>query len=193
MAGRIQVEGHLSVEGLRERYREAEDPVTRSHFQIIWLMASGNTVAACAAATGFSQRWIELLVRRYNAGGADSLGDRRRANKGAAPLLTAEHLAALAEAVAKPPPDGGLWSGPKVAAWIADKTGRAHVHPQRGWDYLRRLDQTWQTPRPRHERTASPEACDAFKENSSTRRIRRARHTRRPGSRSGRSTSTALA
>lgn len=193
MGGRIHVEGHLGVEALRERYRGADHPVARSHFHIVWLMASGSSVSECAAASGYSVRWIEKLVQRYNAGGPDSLGDRRRANKGAVPLLTAEQLAALAAAVAKSPPDGGLWTGPKVAAWIARETGRAHVHPQRGWAYLRRLDQTWQTPRPRHEQTASPEDQEAFKKNSGKPWIRRARQNRRPGSRSGRSTSTASA
>ena len=88
--------------------------------------------------TGYSVRWIEMLAKRYNAGGPDSLGDRRRANKGAKPLLTAEQLASLAETVASQLPDGGLWTGPKVAAWIARETGRAHVRPQRGWADLRR-------------------------------------------------------
>ena len=193
MTGRIQVEGYLSVAALRERYRGADHGVARSHFQIIWLMASGNSVCECAAATGYSVRWIEKLVQRYNAGGPDSLGDRRRGNKGARPLLTAEQLAALAEAVANPPPDGGLWTGPKVAAWIARETGRAHVHPQRGWAYPRRLGQTLQTPRPRHEQTATPEEQDAFKKNSRKPWIRRARQNRGPGSRSGRSTSTGSA
>ena len=72
-------------------------------------------------------------------------------------------MASLAEAVAGPPPDGGLWTGPKVAAWIGRETGRAHVHPQRGWAYLRRLDQSWQTPRPHHEQAATPEEQEAFK------------------------------
>ncbi len=162
MTGRIQIEGYLGTEALRERYRGADHPVARSHFHIIWLLASGSSVCECAAASGYSVRWIEKLAQRDNAGGPDSLGDRRRANKGAKPLLTAEQLASLAEAVAIPPPDGGLWTGPKVAASIARATGRDHVHPQRGWAYLRRLDQTWQTPRPYHEQTATLAEQEGF-------------------------------
>lgn len=189
MTGRVQIEGYLGAEALHERYRGADHPVARSHFHIIWLLASGSSVAECAAASGYSIRWIEILAQRYNAGGPDSLGDRRRANKGAKPLLTAEQLASLAEAVSSPPPDGGLWTGPKVAAWMGRETGRGHVHPQRGWAYLRRLDQTWQTPRPYHEQTATPEEQEGFKKNSRKPWIRRARQNRMPGSRSGRSTS----
>ena len=132
MTGRIRVEGYLGAEALRERYRGAAHPVARSHFHIIWLLARGSSVAECAAASGYSTRWVEILAQRHNAGGPDSLGARRRANKGAKPLLTAEQLASLAEAVARPPPDGGLWTGQKVAAWIGRATGCDHVHPQRG-------------------------------------------------------------
>ena len=70
MTGRIQIEGYLSAEALRERYWGADDLVARSHFHIIWLMASGSSVSECAAASGYSVRWIEILVRRYNAAAA---------------------------------------------------------------------------------------------------------------------------
>ncbi len=49
-----------------------------------------------------------------------------------------------------------------MAAWIGRETGRDHVPPQRGWAYLRRLDQTWQTPRPYHEQMATAEEREGF-------------------------------
>jgi len=58
-------------------------------------------------------------------------------------LLTLAQQQELKEALQSPPPDGGAWSGPKVAEWIAQKTGRQHVWPQRGWDYLKRLGINW--------------------------------------------------
>jgi Winged helix-turn helix len=48
------------------------------------------------------------------------------------------------------PADGGLWSGPKVAAWMAERLGRP-VDPRRGWDYLQRLGRSTRVPRPQHE------------------------------------------
>jgi transposase len=78
-------------------------------------------------------------------------------------LLSARQQAELDQALQSPPADGGLWSGPKVAQWIAKKTGRAHVHPQRGWDYLQRLNYSGQRPRPRHA-NADEAAQAAFKE-----------------------------
>jgi hypothetical protein len=43
-------------------------------------------------------------------------------------------------------PDGGLWTGRKVACWITGRIGRT-VSPQRRVEYLRRLDLTRQVPR----------------------------------------------
>ena len=182
---------HLSEAELFERYRSASSGVERSHYQIIWLLAGGKTIAECSAATGYTQRWISKLVHRYNAGGPASLGDRRRHNAGGRSLLSAEQLLDLAEVVSKPPPDDGLWTGAKVASWIAAKTGREKVSAKRGWVYLRRLEMTWQMPRPAHARAATAEEQEAYKKNSPRPWIKRARHIRRPRSRSGPSTNTA--
>ena len=48
-------------------------------------------------------------------------------------MLTAAVLAALAERLKAPPEDGGRWTGPKVALWMARQLGVERVHPQRGW------------------------------------------------------------
>ncbi len=57
-----------------------------------------------------------------------------------------------------------MWSGPKVAAWIAAKTGH-EIHPQRGWDYLKQLGFTLKRPRPRHAK-ADAEAQAVFKKGA---------------------------
>src|SRR5215217_8677742 len=74
-----------------------------------------------------------------------------------ASLLTEAVLSALAKRGRTPPEDGGLWSGPKVAAWMARRLGLAKVHPQRGWEALKRIKWSVQAPRPRHARAATPE------------------------------------
>jgi hypothetical protein len=56
-------------------------------------------------------------------------------------------LEQLRDVVSEPPPDDGLWTGRKVARWITGRIGR-QVSPQRGVEYLRRLDLTRQVPRP---------------------------------------------
>ena len=70
-----------------------------------------------AEVLAFAPRWLEELAARYNAHGPAALGDQRRRNGRAASLLRDDVLAALAERLRTPPDDGGLWSGPKVAAW----------------------------------------------------------------------------
>ena len=70
--------------------------------------------------------------------------------------------AALTAALGEAPPEGGLWTSAKVAAWIAARTGRERVAPQRGWDYLKRTGHSRQAPRPRHARAADPAAAAAF-------------------------------
>ena len=57
-----RVAGHLSVEDLEARLRSAQDPTATRHFQVIWLLARGHTIADVAAVTSFVPRWIEQLL-----------------------------------------------------------------------------------------------------------------------------------
>ena len=152
---------HLPVAELERRYRGARDPVARSHWQIVWQLARGEPTAALARATGYSPNWVREGARRYREEGPAGLGDRRHGNPGAAPLLGAAGQAELRRALGGAAPDGGLWTGRKVAAWMAQRLGRP-VAEQRGWEWLRRLGFTPQRPRPREAR-AGAEAQAAFK------------------------------
>ncbi len=183
---------HLSTAELGQRYRAARQPIERSHLQIVWLLSQGRSEREVAAVTGYGQRWITEIVRRYNAEGASGLGDQRARNTGARPLLSQEDEKALRDALAEPPADGGLWSGPKVAAWMTARLGRK-VWPQRGWDYLQKLGYSSQVPRPRHAKAASAEEQEAFKRGSRAGWTSAAPSTPRGRSRSGPSTSIASA
>jgi transposase len=181
---------HLSTAELGQRYRAARQPIERSHLQIVWLLSQGRSEREVAAVTGYGARWITEIVRRYNAEGASGLGDQRARNTGARPLLSQEDEVALRDALAEPPADGGLWSGPKVAAWMTARLGRK-VWPQRGWDYLQKLGYSSQVPRPRHAKAASAEEQEAFKRGSRAGWTSAAPRTPRGRSRSGPSTSIA--
>jgi transposase len=162
MPRRVIVTPHLSVADLEARYRQAHDPVARSHWQIVWLLAQGKRVGEVAAVTGYSAKWGGSIAGRYHRDGPTSLGDRRHANPGGRPVLSPTQQAALTTALAwrARPPDGGVWTGPQVAAWIEQQPGRA-VGPQCGWSYLRRLGGRRRRPRPRHAK-ADPAAQEAF-------------------------------
>jgi len=188
-----QIVEHLSVEGLAARYRAAQDAMEARHLQAIWLLAQGRGVLDVAAVLAFAPRWVEELAARYNAHGPDALGDQRRRNGRAASVLTPALLAALAERLKEPPVDGGRWTGPKVAIWMARQLGAERVHPQRGWEALKRVRWSPQTPRPRHPRSATAEQRAEFKGGSMTRSHRPRRPIPTNRSRSGRLTSTASA
>ena len=52
-------------------------------------------------------------------------------------FLDETQQAALEAALSAPPSDGGLWTGPKVAAWISETLERP-VSAVSGWKYLKR-------------------------------------------------------
>ncbi len=169
MPKKIKLVPHLSTEELEDRYRKARDPVERSHYQIVWLIARGRTTTEVMEATGYGRGWIQRLSRRYNEGGPEALGDRRHRNPGARDraLLDRQQREELSEALKEPPPDGGVWNSRKVAEWIEQRTGRRRgtVRAQRGWEYLKKLDRSLRVPRPRH-RKADPQEQAAFKKVS---------------------------
>jgi transposase len=144
MGSKVYLIEHLDADELYHRYREEQDPIKRTHLQILWLLTSGRPAKVAAEMTGYSQRWISVLVGRYNEAGVDGLGDLRRFNPGS--MLDAEQRERLDRALDDPPPDGGLWTGRAI-----DLLGRL-VSPRRGLEYLRRLGFTRQVPRPRHAR-----------------------------------------
>ena len=63
MPKRSTLEPHLSPDELQSRYRQASDPVERSHYQIIWLLASGKSPREVSAVTGYSRQWIKVCMR----------------------------------------------------------------------------------------------------------------------------------
>jgi transposase len=157
---------HLSAAELEARYETAGDPVSKSHFHAIWLLFLGYAVSEVAAILSFSGRWVRLLVKRYNEQGPDSLGDRRQDNGAAPAILTPEALSSLKERLKTPPDDGGLWTGPKVARWLARFHGLKSVHDQRGWDALIAIEYSIQRPRPRHPKAAGEAERDELKKTA---------------------------
>jgi transposase len=185
----LRVEALCPVAEVAAGYRRERDAVRRSHLQVIWLLLDGMAAPEVAGVTGFSGRWIEKLIHRWNAAGLAGLGDRRRNNPGKSPVLDAAGLAALSAVLEGAPPDGGLWSGRKVAAWMSARLGRP-VDAKLGLAYLHRLDYTRQMPRPQHAKAADAETQAAYKKTSARRWLRR--RPRTPAARwsSGLSTST---
>jgi transposase len=127
----------------------------------------------------------ERLLARYNAHGPQALGDLRRRNGTSPSILRPDLLEKLKARLREPPPDGGLWTSPKVAAWMAGELGLAEVLPQRGWEALKAIGWSVQKPRPRHPASATPAEREAFKKSWSRPSPRRPRDTRTNRSKSG--------
>jgi transposase len=160
MGVRLQLKPHLTEDEIRGYYLTSTDVVEQTRWQAILLLAEGVPSEEVARITGYCTPWVRTLARRYNQEGPVAMHDGRHDNPGAAGLLDAPLREALATAMKQSPDAGGLWSGPKVAAWMEQRLGRK-VRPQRGWEYLRRADMTAQRPRPKHP-GGDPAAQESF-------------------------------
>jgi transposase len=160
----LPIAPHLSHDEIGRRYRACRSGVEKTHWQALWLLTRPHDPpgpAAVAAGLGLSAGWVRALIRRWNADGPDGLADRRGRN-GGRPKLTAEQRVDLWAALQAAPPDGGLWTGPKVAAYAGARWGVA-VCKQTGWEWLRGLGFSPQVPRPAHPEAATPAERRAWK------------------------------
>jgi transposase len=153
---RLPFTRHWTEAQIRRAYLTCRHPVEKVRWHALWLLARADaprSPAQVAQLVGLSDVAVRAVLRRWNRMGPEGLADRRRGN-GRAAKLGARRWAALARAVARRPPDGGLWTGPKVARYVADRWG-LRGRPETGWRWLRRLGLTPQVPRPRHPRSAT--------------------------------------
>ncbi len=104
--------------------RQASDPIERTRYQIIWLLATGRVTEDVADVTGYCRNSIYRLVRRYNQLGANGLKDKRHQHPGTPPLLSVVEQAQLLQTLRTPTADGGLWNSRKVAEWIGNLLDR---------------------------------------------------------------------
>jgi transposase len=142
MPPKAALKSYLTPDELKHRYRQATDTSEARRWQLIHLVAQDWTIKQAAQAVDLNYDYAKEIIRRYNQNGPDAMKNRAKQRSGSArSLLSLEQQEELKQALQQPAPDGGEWSGPKVAQWIATKTGRSHVWPQRGWDYLKRLSQ----------------------------------------------------
>jgi transposase len=162
MPRRIELKPHLTTEELRARYRSCQKPQEKVRWHALYLISQGAVAATVARRVGRASSWITSLARRYNQAGASAVSRKQSARPSHRAKVDHKLGKELDRALRAPAPDGGLWTAPKVAAWIADKTGH-EVHPSTAWRAMRRLGFSLQVPRPQNKRRASVEEQAEFK------------------------------
>ena len=107
-------------------------------------------VAVFISEPGFVDLWVK------HSHGEEGVKNRKNQTsnhiRGKKRLLSQPQLEKLTRAIENESPDGGIWTGTKVARWIETETGREKVWNQRGWDYLKKCGYSWQSPRPTHKK-----------------------------------------
>ena len=154
---RLPVVRHLSADEAGAEYRGCRHPIEKTRWHAIWLLLRTDVVrtpAQVADLVGLSVITTRDVLKRWNEHGPDGLADGRKGN-GSESKLDADRRARLLAALKKRPPDGGLWSGPKVVAFVREKWG-VEICPQTGWKWLVDLGFTLQVPRPSHPQAADP-------------------------------------
>jgi transposase len=154
---RLPVQRHCTANQAWAKYRACRNTIEKTRWHAIWLLLRTDpprTPAQVAEVVGLSVIAVRDILKRWNARGPDGLTDGRKSN-GTKPKLDFDQRAELLAALKKRPPDGGLWSGPKVAAFVRDQWG-VEVCPQTGWQWLVDLGFTLQVPRPSHPQAADP-------------------------------------
>ena len=164
----LRIKPHLSYDELTKRYRKCKNSTEKSRWHLLVLMDNAKkitTVKEAAQIVGYCQRWARELVHRYNEEGPDNYIDKRKNNKGGKFLLNEKQQAELKKLlISKKPPDGGLWTGPKVALWIKRKT-KKKITAVGAWKWIRRLGFTLQVPRPKNIQSATEKEATEFKKN----------------------------
>jgi transposase len=156
---RLPVARHLTANQARAEYRACRHPVEKVRWHAIWLLLRADrprTPARPAEAVGRSVVTVRDLLHRWSDCGPAGLTGRRASDRGR-PRLSDDQRAEVFAAPEKRPPDGGLRSGPEVAAFVRDRWAVV-VCPQTGWEWLKDLGFTPRVPRPRHPEAAGPAA-----------------------------------
>jgi transposase len=164
---RLQVMPYLTYDELTERFRRCGEGRQKARWQALWLLRRPQapySAAQAAAVVGLTADAVRKLIKRYNAGGPAAV-ERNAGGQGRAPRLSAAQQEQLKAELLGRAPDGGLWTGPKLARRIVELTSQP-MHQATGWEWLRKLGFTPQRPRPRNRQVASPQQQAAWKKKA---------------------------
>lgn len=132
MPRRITLQPHLTTAELYRRYRACRRPQEKLRWRALYLISGGELANHAARRVGRSSGRVSALTRRYNERGAEAVPDARGdVAPGRRPRLDAAAARDLDAALRAASADGGLWTAPKVAAWIAPSAPAPRSMPAR--------------------------------------------------------------
>lgn len=164
---RLEIVSHLTPKEIEKRYKSCKHLAERERWHILSLMTQEGYACSAQEAAMIVKKTpvgVRNIIGRYNKRGPDGLTDQRKGRSGRKPVLTQNQRKQLCRSVQKESPDGGLWTGPKVAQWVREHAGVV-VSKVTGWQYLKSLGFTIQVPRPAHTDAASPAGRTVWKKN----------------------------
>ncbi len=134
MTSTLRFSPHLSVRDLEKRYQRCTKVDERERLLCVLLKLKGRSSAEIAELFMHKEDWVRCTVRRTNARGPEGWKDGRAENGAPRTGRRADGrpLKDGKDRLESPPDDGGLWSGPKAAAWIRSRTGKTCTD-RTGW------------------------------------------------------------
>jgi transposase len=183
MAAAIGLRSDYGADDLRRLAKASRDARQTRRLLALSVIYDGGSRTEAARIGGVTLQIVRDWVLRFNAEGPSGLVDRKALGK--APLLQAEHRAALAAAVeAGPRPylDGVVrWRLADLVQWLWERFGLSVSRQTLGRE-LQAMGYAKLSARPRHY-AQDPEAADQFKKVSRMRSRRPSvpprRHARR--------------
>ena len=160
---------HLTVDELEQRYRRVDDPIARSQWQMVWLLARGLPTGQVARVTGYSVRWVQEIAPaigpapRPSVTGAMAIPVRPRFWMRRSRSSCAKHWPVRPRTVGLVVPQRGGLDEPETGA-TGERTARLGV------DAPPRVHAAAAPPR---ETRADPVAQEAFKKGGLPRRLPR--------------------
>lgn len=127
------------------------------------MMYSNHSKKLICEITGKGRTTILDWCHRYNDNGIDGLRDSQNIG-GSVSLCDIIGRNIIEDVLAKPPEDGGLWTGPKLTNWLSNYLKKP-VGKTQGWRILRRLGYSIQVPKPANTQADKKRQAD-FKKSA---------------------------
>ena len=113
---RLELQLRHNPDNLHVLYPESEDPVERSRWHAIRLLATGHSIPQVAQTLGYATRWVRDTLHLYHEG--KPMADLRHQNPGQPPLLPPEFQETFRQALRQPHLRDGLRTIRNAAEWL---------------------------------------------------------------------------